>query len=281
MEKKKIAITGATSGIGKATTHKLLAQGHQLFLLIRSLEKGERMLAEWKLDTQHVTLIHCDLADLNSVQKAAGELKSKMDTLDVLLNNAGGIFPERYESAQGLEYTFAMNHLGHFYLTLQLLPLLEKAEEARIVNVSSEAHKAAKFDLDDLQLTRKYAPMQAYGNAKLFNIYFANGLAECLQEKGITANSLHPGVVNTNFGEAFKGGWKVLLKLMKPFMIGPNKGAETSVYLATSPKVKGVTGKYFKNKKPVKPSALAQNQEMQRDIWKISEEILQEKSFTV
>jgi len=209
---------------------------------------------------------------LQSVSRAAAELRSQSEHIDVLINNAGGIFPEREVSIDGFEMTLAANHLGHFVLTLNLMPLLQKGS-ARIISVSSDAHKTARVNFDDLQLEKGYSSMRAYGNAKLFNIYFTRSLAERFAVKGVTAYCLHPGVVNTGFGGRSTGFVKFLLGIARPFMITPEKGAQTSVYLATEPGIEALTGQYFKNKKPANPSKAANNNVARQTLWVKSEEL--------
>ncbi|MDR9486785.1 SDR family oxidoreductase [Salibacter sp.] len=272
---KTIVITGTTSGIGRQTALKLNAEGHHVIMLNRNEQKTKE-LQKKLLQPAQSTFIFCDLADLKSVKSAAEKVKVGFDSLDVVLNNAGGIIPDRQTTKDGLELTFQMNHLGHFLLTNELVPLLEKGKEPRIINVSSEAHKQANPDFDDLQLENGYSSMKAYGNAKLFNIYFAQSLHEKLKDKGIAANALHPGVVDTKFGSDFKGFLKVLLKLFKPFMIKPEKGAETSIFLVTSDEGYEKSGLYWKKKKPASTASIAQNEENRERLWKESEKLVKQ-----
>jgi len=275
MISKTILITGATSGIGTQTAIALAKQGHTLYLLVRNTDKGTQVKNDIiaRTKNKNVQVVECDLADLQSVSKAAAEIRSQLDSIDVLINNAGGIFPERLLSKDGFEMTFAINHLGHFLLTLSLMPLLQKGK-ARIINVSSDAHKTAKVNFGDLQFEKGYSSMKAYGNAKLFNIYFTRSLAERFAVKDITAYCLHPGVVNTGFGGQSTGFVKFLLSIARPFMISPEKGAQTSVYLATEPDIEALSGLYFKNKKPIKPSSAANNNVARQTLWVKSEELV-------
>jgi NAD(P)-dependent dehydrogenase (short-subunit alcohol dehydrogenase family) len=268
-------ITGATSGIGEETALALAKKDHALYLLVRNIHKGEqlkeRLIAETK--NQHIFIIQCDLADMQSIRTAADELKAKLFAVNVLINNAGGIFNNRELTKDGFEMTFATNHLGHFLLTTSLMPLLEKGH-ARIINLSSDAHKAGKPQFENLQGEQGYSSIRAYGMAKLFNIYFAKSLAERYADKGITAFSLHPGIVNTGFGTGTSGLVKFMLWLIRPFMIDAKKGAETSVYLATAPKLDKLTGQYFVKKKVAKPTANANDVEARNKLWAISEELI-------
>lgn len=272
MLKKTIVITGATSGIGTETALELALQGHHIYMLVRDLNKGMIMKRTLLVQAhnKNVHVIECDLASMASVKKAADQLKAQLSAIDVLINNAGGIFPEREVSVDGFEMTLATDHLGPFLLTLSLMPLLEKGN-ARIINVSSDAHKAAKPDMNDLQAERSYSSIRAYGNAKLFNIYFTRSLAEKYAGKGITAYSLHPGVVNTKFGDAYTGFARWVLNMIRPMMIDPREGAATTVYLAEEPGLEKYNGGYFKKKQPTEPAAIAKNADNQKKIWEKSE----------
>jgi len=268
---KTTVITGATSGIGFQTALALAKKDHAIFMLVRDVEKGEavrqRIIAETK--NQDIQIIYCDLANLKTVKAAAEELKEKLFAINVLINNAGGIFADRQLTTDGFEMTFAINHLGHFLLTMCLMPLLERGQ-ARMINVSSEAHKMGKPDFDDLQSTKKYSSFKAYGTAKLFNIYFAKSLAERYKSKGITAFALHPGVVKSNFWLGSKGWAKVFEFLAKPFMISAEDGALTSIYLATAPKMDAKSGLYFKKQQVAKPNATANNKGAREHLWEVS-----------
>jgi len=273
---KTTVITGATSGIGKETALALAKKDHALYLLVRNTQKGDILKDEIiaKTGNKSIYVVKCDLADLQSVRHAADGLKAKLVSINVLINNAGGIFNERLLSKDGFEMTFATNHLGHFALTMALLPLLEKGH-ARIINVSSDAHKIGKADFDDLPWEQKpYSPMKAYGMAKLFNIYFTKSLAEQYADKGITAFALHPGVVNTSFGDGVGGFTKFLLTLARPFMITPEEGAQTSVYLATEPGMDTKSCQYFVKKKMTKSSALSWSEANRNKLWDISKKLV-------
>lgn len=265
-------ITGATSGIGKQTALALAKLDHALYLLVRDTVKGEEVKQQIITATKNknIHVVECDLADLKSVRAAADLLKASLMNINILINNAGGIFKDREESRNGYEMTFAVNHLGHFLLVNNLLPLLERGQ-ARIINVSSEAHRMGKPNFNDLQwIHRPYAAFKAYGMAKLFNIYFTQSLAIKYGPKGINTFSLHPGIVNTAFGSALTGIGKLLMWFMRPFMISPEQGAETTVYLATAPRLDAKSGKYFKNKKVAKTSAIATDEAARNKLWDIS-----------
>jgi len=268
-------ITGATSGIGEQTALALAKKDHALYLLVRNTEKGFQLKHKLEAETgnQHIFVVQCDLADMQSVNDAAEELKAKLFAINVLINNAGGIFNERELTKNGFEMTFAVNHLGHFLLTKLLMPLLEKGH-ARIINVSSDAHKAGKPAFDDLQAVQGYSSIKAYGMAKLFNIYFTKSLTEKYADKGITAFALHPGIVNTGFGAGTSGLVKALLWLARPFMISAEKGAQTSVYLATASKLDKLSGQYFIKQKVAQPAQLANDEAARNRLWEISEQLV-------
>ncbi|MFO7823551.1 MAG: SDR family NAD(P)-dependent oxidoreductase [Cyclobacterium sp.] len=271
-----LAITGPTSGIGVEKVKALAPKFDQVFLLVRDIEKAKALVK--KISTEDTAgkfiPVFCDLADLASVKKAAEVIRTHTDSIDVLINNAGGIFPERTTTKDELELTFSANHLGHFLLTKELMPLLTNGNGARIINVSSEAHKAASVNLNDLQFEKGYSSFKAYGNAKLFNILFTKSLAEKFGEQHIEAYALHPGVVNTNFGQQSKGFFKLLISLFKPFMISPGKGAETGIFLASTAEVPGKNGDYFKKSKVASPSRKAESKKLRDQIWEKSEELV-------
>ncbi len=273
-------ITGATSGIGEATAFALAKKDHALYLLVRDVQKGAELKQKLMDETgnKNINVINCDLADLASVAAAAKQLKEKLFNINILINNAGGMFNDFTLSKDGFEMTFALNHLGHFLLTTSLMPLLEKGH-ARIINVSSDMHKMGKPAFDDLQDPGKYSAMKAYGNTKLFNIYFTKALAEKYGNKGITAYALHPGVVKTNFNSKLKGFLKVFFSLATPFMITPEKGAETSIYLATAQKLESKSGLYFYKKKVTKTASVAGDVSARDQLWQMSEELV--KKFDI
>lgn len=275
MPLKTTIITGATSGIGKETALALAQKGHAVYMLARDVNKGEQVRKEIIAESknQEVYVIHCNLADLQTVKAAAETLKARLFAINVLINNAGGIINERELSADGFEMTFALNHLGHFLLTQSLLPLLERGQ-ARVINLSSEAHKIGKPEFNnlyaELPVGNKYSPIRAYGMAKLFNIYFTKSLAEKYGNKGITAFAVHPGVVSTGFGSNLGGFGKILMVLIKPFMISARQGAQTSIYLATVAKPDAQSGQYFKNQQVTNTNALANNTDARNRLWAIS-----------
>ncbi|MES2267131.1 MAG: SDR family oxidoreductase [Bacteroidota bacterium] len=269
-------ITGATSGIGRETAIALAKKDHSLYLLVRDTEKGEALKHDIISATKNknVYIVQCDLADLESVRNAADVLKSSLLSINILINNAGGIFAERMESKNGFEMTFAINHLAHFMLVQCLLPLLEKGQ-ARIINVSSEAHRMAKPNFNDLQWTKRpYSAWKAYGTAKLFNIYFTRSLAIKYGPKGINAFALHPGLVNTGFGAGLSGISKLLMALARPFMISAETGAQTTIYLASATRIDAKSGKYFKNHQVATASSAATNEVGRDRLWDLSMELI-------
>jgi NAD(P)-dependent dehydrogenase (short-subunit alcohol dehydrogenase family) len=277
MKNKIVLITGATSGVGKETARNLLIKEAELILLARNMEKAESVRKDLMATTgsSKIHLIECDLADLRQVNDAVNEVLKNFDRLDVLINNAGAIYPDRALSHDGFEMTFAVNHLAHFLLTTGLLGLIKNTPGSRIINVSSEAHRSGKLDFDDLMWEkRKFSSFKVYSDAKLCNLYFTYELASRLETFGIPVNALHPGVVRSSFGSLFKGMIGFLFSLARPFMIGPVKGAETSVYLATDDKVSSVTSKYFKKKKPVASSPISYDKDIARKLWEISERLV-------
>jgi len=276
MALKTTVITGATSGIGRETALGLAKKDHALWLLVRNVPKGEQLKKDIVAQTgnKNIHIVKCDLADLQSVREAAAELLAKLVSVNVLINNAGGIFPERKLSKDGFEMTFVTNHLGHFLLTLSIMPLLEKGH-ARVINLSSDAHKMGKANFDDLQWEQhKYSPSKAYGMAKLFNLYFTKSLAEKYAEKGVSAYAVHPGLVSTEFGAGMGGFVKILLWLARPFMITAEEGAQTSIYLATEAGMERKSSQYFVKKKMAKSTLLSWSEENRNKLWDISKKLV-------
>lgn len=277
MQGKVCLITGATSGIGLESARALAAQGATVVLSGRDPGRGDAALAEVRrtVPDAKLDLMLADLTSLASVRKLAADFKAKYSRLDVLLNNAGLIIDRRKVTTDGFEATFATNHLSHFLLTNLLLDMLTSSGAARVVNVSSEAHRMGSLGfLDDLQAERGgYSGMTVYGNSKLANILFTRGLQRRLEGTKVTTNSLHPGVVRTGFGLNSEGFFKHLVKLGAPFMLSAEGGARTSVYLASSPEVEGVSGRYFAKRKVAKESKAAQNAAAAETLWQKSAEL--------
>jgi NAD(P)-dependent dehydrogenase (short-subunit alcohol dehydrogenase family) len=276
MQGKTVLVTGANQGIGKATAIALAAKGAHVVIVARNAGKGRAALAEVEAAGRGgAELIVADLSSQEQVRRAAAEFKSRHDRLHVLVNNAGVLVPERHTTVDGLEETFALNHLGYFLLTRELLDVLQATERARIVNVSSEAHRRATMQWDDLQFERtRYRSFQVYGQSKLANILFTYELARRLEGTGVTANCLHPGVIASGFGQTYGGAISVLVKMARPFLLTAEEGARTSVYLASSREVEGVTGKYFSKCKAVHSSKLSYDVQSQQKLWSLSEQLV-------
>jgi NAD(P)-dependent dehydrogenase (short-subunit alcohol dehydrogenase family) len=272
MSGKVCLITGANAGIGKVTAQKLAELGATVMMVCRNRQKGEAALKEIKSKSgnANVELIIADLSSQAEIRRLADEFKAKHQRLDVLLNNAGVYLPKRALTVDGLEMTFAVNHLAYFLLTNLLLEVLKPSAPSRIVSVSSEAHKYGKLEFDNLQGEREYKGIPAYSNSKLENVLFTNELARRLAGTKVTANSLHPGAVATSI---FRNTPKPIEWLIKLLTISPEKGAETSVYLATSSEVEGITGKYFEKKQEKYPSRTAQDEELAGRLWQVSEQL--------
>lgn len=269
-----IIITGANSGIGKVAAIELAKMNATVVMVCRSQERGSAALAEVKQASgnSRVHLMLCDLSSQQSIRDFVDAFQAEFDRLDVLLNNAGAIFGERKESVDGLEMTFATNHMGYFLLTELLLDMLKASAPSRIINVASDAHRVGKLTFDDLQRTSSYSSFRAYGESKLMNVMHGYVLARRLEGTGVTANSLHPGFVRTNFGRRSLG-WigRLFMPVVQLAAINEAKGAETMIYLAASPDVAGVSGRYFDKKKAVKSSDESYDEAAQQRLWEISE----------
>ncbi|MBI3650878.1 MAG: SDR family oxidoreductase [Acidobacteria bacterium] len=265
-------ITGANTGIGKVAARRLAEMGANVVMVCRNRHKGEAALQEIKTTSgnQHIELMIADLSSQAEIHKLADQFKAKYHRLDVLLNNAGVYIPKRTLTVDGLETTFAVNHLAYFLLTNLLLEVLQQSAPSRIVNVSSAAHQYGKVEFDNLQGERLYKGIPAYSNSKLENILFTRELARRLAGTPVTANALHPGAVATGI---FRNTLKPIEWLIKLFTMSPEKGALTSVYLATSQEVAGITGKYFEKQQEKAPSHAAQDDETARRLWQVSEQL--------
>lgn len=275
---KLCMVTGATDGIGKATATALAAQGAQLIVVGRNREKAEKTVAEIQQETNNaaVEFMLADFSSLQSTRDLAAQFLEKYDHLDVLVNNAGLMTIKWTETADGYEMMFAVNHLGYFLLTNLLLDTLIASTPARIVNVSSDAHEGVTLDFDDLNSHDDFGGMKVYGRSKLANLYFTYELARRLEGTAVTVNALHPGFVATNIGA---NNIPVIGSSIKRIVnIFANKsvvdGAQTSIYLASSPDVEGVTGKYFVDCKPVSSSAVSYDQEAAQRLWQMSAEMV-------
>lgn len=274
---KRVVITGGNSGIGYETALELAKRGAGITLVVRSRERGRAAAqAIGGACGLEPDLVVGDLSSGESVSRVAAELLDRYPRIDVLINNAGGYFADRRESAEGLEYTFALNHMSYFRLTMQLLDRLEASSPARIINVSSAAHRRARLNFEDLQNRRRYRGFLVYSQSKLANIYFTRTLARRLQGSGVTVNALHPGFVRSRFGEnnRGKGVVPILFNLLSRLMaVDPAKGAETSIYLAAAPELSQVSGAYFVNCREAEPWRQALDDEAAERLWEISERL--------
>ena len=276
MKGKTCLITGANSGIGYESALALAKMGAQIVMVCRNRSKGEAAQAtiKSKSGNQLVDLLIADLSVQQSIRDLAAAFKAKYNRLDVLINNAGGAFGKRELTADGYEMTFAVNHLAYFLLTDLLLDVLKASAPSRIVSVASEYEQFAALDFDDLMLEKKYGVNKAYGQSKRANIAFSYELAKRLAGTGVTANCLHPGVVRTNFGSQTGGLFgMVWSKLARPLELSPEQGAQTIIYLASSPEVEGVTGMYYQKKKPIKSHAQTYDPAVQTRLWQVSEQL--------
>lgn len=273
---KTILITGATSGIGFITARTLANRGATVVLVGRDSARAEACVAEIQRDTGNsaVSALIADLSSMREVRDLAGTFLGQYPRLDVLVNNAGAVFTTHQTTEDGYERTFALNHLAPFLLTTLLLDRLKANAPSRVVTVSSMAHAGQKLDFADITHSKQsYSPWRAYGESKLANAMFTYALARRLAGTGVTANTLHPGVVNTNFAKNNGGLMKLAMTIFSPFEITPAKGAETSVYLASAPEVADVSGKYFVKGKPAKSSPASYDESAQERLWQLSEEM--------
>jgi NAD(P)-dependent dehydrogenase (short-subunit alcohol dehydrogenase family) len=274
MRGKICLVTGATLGIGKETALGLARLGAHVVIVGRH-EQRARATAAWIVEQSgnpQVDPLVADLSLQSEVRRLAAAVNAIYPRLDVLVNNAGAVFTRREMTAEGFERTWALNHLAEFLLTQLLLDKLKASAPARIVNVASDAHRSGVIDFDNLQGEKKYSGIGAYSQSKLANIMFTSALARRLAGAGVTANCLHPGVVATGFGHNTPGIVDMVLKLMRPFLIGPAKGAETSIYLASSPEVADVSGEYFAKRKRAASSTRSLDVAVQERLWAVSEQ---------
>ena len=277
MNGKICLVTGATNGIGKATAQALAQMGATVVIVGRDAQKAAQVTEEVRAasDNQNVEWLLADLSSQQDIRRLATEFKSKYSQLHVLLNNAGGTFVKRQLSVDGIEMTFALNHLAYFLLTNLLLDTIKASAPARIINVSSGAHSGGKIEFDNLQGERSYSGMGPYGNSKLANILFTTELARRLEGTGVTVNALHPGLVSTGFGKNNPGFFTKIIRVVVPLIArSPEKGAATSIYLASSPEVQSITGKYFVDCKVTRPAPQATDSAVARKLWDVSAEMV-------
>jgi NAD(P)-dependent dehydrogenase (short-subunit alcohol dehydrogenase family) len=277
MDGKICLITGGTNGIGKATAKELARMGATVVLVGRDAAKTARVVEEIRAASgnKNVESLLADLSSQEEVRRLADEFQAKYLHLHVLLNNAGGTFQTRQLSADGIEMTFALNHLAYFLLTNLLLETMKASAPARIINVSSDAHLRGKIEFDNLQGERSYSSFGPYGNSKLANILFTMELSRRLAGTGVTVNALHPGLVNTGFGKNNPGLLMKIMGAVIPLIArSPKKGALTSIYLASSAEVQNISGKYFVDCKVTQPAPQAADIDVARKLWKVSVEMV-------
>ena len=268
-------VTGANGGIGRATVLGLANLGATVVMVCRSRERGEAALAEVKekSNNDHVSLQIADLSSQVEVRKLAENFRSQHSALHVLINNAGIVPRKREVTVDGLETQFAVNYLAPFLLTNLLLDMLKSNAPARVVTVASNMHRGATIDFDDLQSERAYKPLRVYCRTKLANVLFTKELARRLQGTGVTANCLHPGVVATKLLADAMGMRRTVRPTTRLIGSSPDKGAKTSIYLASSPEVEGVSGKYFVRQKAVESSKVSYDENMASQLWRVSAEL--------
>lgn len=278
MTGKVCLITGANRGIGKATSLGLANMNATVIMVCRDEQLGQAARAEIIAETgnQAVELLVADLASQKSIHQLGNAFKDRHRQLHVLVNNAGLAKRHRTLTEDGLETTFAVNHLAPFLLTNLLLDSLKAGASARIVTVASMVHQWGWIDFDDLQGERRYRMSKAYNQSKLANVLFTYELAHRLEGTGVTANCVHPGMVITDLGREYTGFMALMAnKLWRPFMKSPRKGAETVIYLASSPDVESVTGKYFANSRAVRSSHASNNEALARRLWEVSGRLIE------
>lgn len=275
LDGKTVLVTGASSGIGMATAGKLAGLGARVVMVSRTQPRGAKARDELLRATPgaSIDLLVADLATTTAIRKLADAFQKKYSRLDVLVNNAALLTAQRKLTSEGFEMQFFVNHLAYFLLTGLLLDVLRASTPARVVNVSSAAHSRGVIDFDDLQLSEAYRGWQAYANTKLMNIIFTYELARRLESSRVTANCLHPGVIHTNLMRNFSSVVQLAWNATGRFFKKPDDGAETPVYLASSPEVETVTGQYFRYCKPLGTSQVSYDKDVQSRLWRESERL--------
>jgi len=277
MNGKVCLVTGGTNGIGKATAQALAQMGATVVIVGRDAQKAALVSKEIQESSgnPNVDWLLADLSSQQDIRRIASEFKNKYSKLHVLINNAGGTFMTRQLSVDGIEMTFSLNHLAYFLLTNLLLDTILASSPARIINVSSDAHSGGKIEFDNLQGERSYSGIGPYGNSKLANILFTNELARRLEGTGVTVNVLHPGLVSTGFGKNNPGLLMKIMGVVIPLIArSPEEGAETSIYLVSSPAVQNITGKYFVDCKVTQPAPQATDSAVAKKLWDVSAEMV-------
>jgi NAD(P)-dependent dehydrogenase (short-subunit alcohol dehydrogenase family) len=278
MSGKTIIVTGATSGIGEVAARELAGMGARVVLIGRSGEKCQATADMIRKATGNpaVDYLVADLSSQVAIRRLAADIKVRYPRIDVLINNAGAMVSPRRESVDGIEMTWALNHLGYFLLTDLLLDTLKASAPSRVVSVASEAHRMVSgIDFDDVEGKKSYRPLKSYSQSKLANVLFTRELCRRLEGSGVTANSLHPGFVATNFTAGKGLTFRVFQVGAKLFAITPEQGAKTTIYLASSPEVEGQSGGYYSKSKLAKPSAAARDDEAAQKLWELSQRMIQ------
>ena len=275
MQDKICMVTGATAGIGLVTATALARQGAAVIIASRNSQRCAETASHIRQETgnERIDYLAADLSSQAQIRQMVEEFRKRYDHLDVLVNNAGAFYMRRQESVDQIEMTFALNHLNYFLLTNLLLDVIEASAPARIVNVSSDAHRGGQIRFDDLQSQKKFSGWRAYAQSKLANVLFTYELARRLEGKGITVNALHPGFVATRFAENNGALYKAAMSFVHLFARTPEQGARTSIYLASSPQVEGVSGKYFTDEKPVNSDPASYDLASARRLWQVSAEM--------
>lgn len=275
MQERITVVTGSSSGIGKATAQGLAKLGATVVMVCRNSERGKEAMNEviQKSGSPDVSLMIADLSSQNAVRKLARDFAESYGKLHLLVNNAGVFLAKRILTEDGIETTFAVNHLAPFLLTNLLTPVLRASAPSRVVTVASSAHYGATIDFNNLQGERRYSGFAAYGQSKLANVLFTYELARRLEGTNVTANCLHPGVVRTNLGKNNWGIFRLALFLFAPFLLSAEEGAKTSIYLASSREVESVTGKYFAKEKEAKSSRKSYDDNIRKRLWEVSAEL--------
>lgn len=277
MQGKTVVVTGGTSGIGEVAALRLAGQGARIVLIARDQKRGDITLAKLKQENPNVSHVahYGDLSSIADMKRVAGEVANSEPRIDVLINNAGAVFLSRKLSVDGLEMTFATNHMNYFVVTNVLLDRLKATPGARIVSTASDAHKSGKLDFGDLQSSTSYSSFRVYGTSKLCNILFTRELARRLGGSGVTANCLHPGFVGTRFGQNNANNivMKGLARLIMSFGLSPEEGAKTIIHLASASDVATISGEYFYKCKLAEPSLAAQDDDAAKRLWNVSAKI--------